>query len=193
MLLSSRKTLVVVVSLFFVLFFLAIASHFTYYTWDGSFSRAEFRLTFLASDGKPLEGVEMAVQNERGEQSFFYPVTNNTPTNKLRTGLDGVLIFNHVESYFPEFGGKCGRFLFLFPTGQCSAPLFYCKFIYKGKEVYRIRYTRLNQELWENGLRPIARKWKWPNDLPHHIRPDFLPRDEEQLEFPVYEKTIVIP
>src|SRR5947208_1820366 len=63
---------------------------------DGSYPQAEFQLIFKDSGGKPLEGVELRVEDQEGRNYFHYPVSDYLPGKVPTTGANGAIVFHHV-------------------------------------------------------------------------------------------------
>src|SRR5438128_2579811 len=87
---------------------LGLASGFTCYRWQGSFLHVEYRFRFRNREGGPVQGVTLAVYDERGRLAFGYPVSDFTQENALVSDARGELVFHHVKGG-PEFGGASCR------------------------------------------------------------------------------------
>src|SRR6266446_8354340 len=117
----SRVYIKVVAFVTLIVLSLGALSPFTFTRWQGSFLQGEFRLTFVDQDAKPIEGIQLRVEKENGEPSYYFPVTDYSPDNVPTADKQGLLKFHHICPHGPEFGGTYG-FLFLFiPVGKRSA------------------------------------------------------------------------
>lgn len=165
------------------------------YYWQGAFEQIEYRLTFQTRDASPVAGVELVVENDIGKRSYFYPVTDYDADHGLRSDTDGRIVFHHVTSHFPEFGGRCCECPI--PLGICSTPVFYCTFLHQGQVVYRVNFRDLQKEWQDNTSqrKVISIDWQWPKnrsgDFPNHLRPEHAPK-KEKIEFEIFEKKIAI-
>jgi hypothetical protein len=146
---------------------LGLASSSTCIIWDGGFCPAEYRITFRDSGGNAVPGVELRVENGQGSEFFHYPVTDYLPDQIPTSGDDGVLVFHHACYSGLEFSGRCWYLFFVIPMGEQRGPVYVCRFLYRGQEVYRIRYDDLSAGDW-NGNRSVKRRWKWP-DWPYQF------------------------
>src|SRR5262249_41742676 len=149
-----------------VFFGLGLLSTVTCVIWDGGFCRAEFRITFRDAQGRPVEGVELRVEDERGSEFFHYPVTDYLPGQVPAADADGTLVFHHATYSGLEFGGQSYYLFFVIPVGQHHGPTYVCRFLYRGREVYRVPYDDLNAEAWKGPT--VRRRWRWP-DWPYQV------------------------
>ncbi len=78
---------------------LAFASRATT-RWGGScgYNQLEYELTFKDPSGNPIEGVELNVEDERGNQFFCFPVTDYLPNRTPKYDEQGVMRFHHVAT-----------------------------------------------------------------------------------------------
>lgn len=144
---------------------LAIASLVETHVWDGGFRQAEYQLTLVDRAGKPVPGVELRVEGESGANFYHYPVTDYSPNSTLASNDKGVLTFHHVKLGGLEFGGKCSELFWIIPIGECNSPIFVCRFVADGKEIYRCKFNDLRSIATE-GSEPITRTWNWLDCLP---------------------------
>src|SRR5262249_3065671 len=73
--------------------------------WDGGYPVTEFQLTFVNPDGRPVEGVELRVENREGTNYFYYPVTDYLPGQTPTSDRNGLMEFHHVGRAI-EFHGR---------------------------------------------------------------------------------------
>src|SRR5262245_7296813 len=64
--------------------------------WDGSWDQEEYRFTFLDKQGKPVEGIELQVEDQAGSNFNHFPVTDYLPGKAPASGRDGVVVFHHA-------------------------------------------------------------------------------------------------
>jgi hypothetical protein len=135
---------------------LLLCSSMNCLVWDGGYPPAEFQATFTDEGGRPLEGVELRVEDREGHAYFHYPVTDYLPEHVPTSDRHGLMTFHHA-THGLEFGGKsCG----LFGFGETKAPQYVCRFVFRGEEVYRASYHDLND--WELSGEPVKRRWREP-------------------------------
>jgi len=153
---------------------------------EGGFPNAEFELTFLDSNGKPIPGVELRVESRLGEVDYIYPVTDFEQGHAPRSNEKGVMVFHHV-GHGLEFGADEWDLFFLIPMGNRLPPLFVCRFLLEGREVYRINFHELY------GLAPpgpgavrVTRRWKLPETL---RQPG---REEEDVDFRLVRHKVTV-
>jgi hypothetical protein len=159
---------------------------------DGAFSQGEYQLVFQDAAGTPVEGVRLQVVTAYGQDSFHYPVSDYTPSHVPASGADGALTFHHINKWHsPEYGGVCLHLFFFIPVGGgCHPPVYQCRCAYQGREVYRIRFNDLNEELPGPGRGPeVKRRWDAPSDSLPHFKNWAA---EGELTFPVLRKTIMV-
>lgn len=132
--------------------------------WDGGYLQAEYQITFQDPNGRPMEGVQLQVEDQRGHIFYHYPVTDFLPDRTPISDADGLMVFRHASDGM-EFGGKCW-FLFCFlPVEERSGPMYVCRFLYRGGEVYRVRYREMDswlQGTWDE-VEKVKRRWKRPD------------------------------
>jgi hypothetical protein len=127
--------------------------------WDGGFSEAEYRITFVDDNGQPIEGIKLKVQDKLGTVYYYYPVSDFSPSRTPTSDQSGVLVFHHVDTGV-EFGGRCAQLFWFFPIGQCNTPQFVCRFLLNDKDVYHCLYHELEHSA--KATNEIAsRTWKW--------------------------------
>lgn len=168
-----------------------------YLIWDGSFSTAEYQIQFVKLDGTPQKNVQLRVENENGEIAFNFPVSDYHSKRIPSSDSEGVITFHHVKRSV-EFSGKCRYMFLIIPVDekQCRAPVFYCRFYYKEKEVYAINYAELNMDFNAQSELPshtIHWKWpeEWPDGFPNKLRP-IGEENETEMLFPILRKRIVL-
>ncbi|MBX7073319.1 MAG: hypothetical protein K1X71_09240 [Pirellulales bacterium] len=129
--------------------------------WDGGFGQVEYQIRFVDSEGAPIPGVQLRVENEQGANFFHYPVTDYAEGRAPASGDDGVLTFHHVGGG-PEFSGRCTEW-FGICFGECNAPIFICRFLLDGKEVYRSKFNDMNANATQQ---QVLRVWNHMDWLP---------------------------
>ncbi len=131
--------------------------------WDGGYLLAEYQITFQDLDGRPVKGVQLHVEDQRGHIFYHYPVTDFLPDRVPISGADGLMIFHHANGGM-EFGGKCWLLFGLIPVEEHPGPVYLCRFLHRGQEVYRVRYGEMNS--WRRGtwdeVEKVKRRWKRP-------------------------------
>jgi len=144
--------------------------------WDGGYPQAEFRLTFVDSDGKPVEGIQLRVEDRDRHVFYHYPVTDYLPDRTPTSDRAGRMVFHHVSNAV-EFSGTIRFVYFLFPVVVERGPAFVCRFRHRGEEVYCVGFGELDswEGTWETGPKV---KWRWPPDWP----PQLLPGEDDLYE-----------
>jgi hypothetical protein len=158
----------------------------TYTVGDGLFPQAQFRIKFVDSIGKPIEGVQLAVIDASNKDSPYYPVSDYSRKQSLRSNANGVITFHHICGGI-EFSCHCCRLLWIIPIGSCSSPSYYCMFTWRSQVVYRCTYAELYRDVDLPHLRHVTMKWKVDEELLRLVR-----RDIEDETFPIIEKTITV-
>ena len=153
----------------------------------GAFAHAQYEFTFHTPDGAPLRGVRLQVVDDKGEDSFHYPVSDYSAGSAPTSDAQGVLTFHHVNREHPEWFGSGSYLFFLIPVGEgAHAPVYYCRFVHEGREVYKARYNDLDAEATAGG-ETVRRRWEAPRDSESHV----TAREDEQ-EFPLVRKAVVV-
>ncbi len=84
----------------------------------------------------------------------------------------GVMRFHHVSTAV-EWDDYGWELFWLIPIQTTCSPLFICRFVHRGKEVYRIPYGELPQWDWEGQsgeeVPKVARRWNWPAMTPPEL------------------------
>jgi len=127
--------------------------------WDGRFPAAEYQIAFQDSNGRPLVGVELQVEDESGRRCFGYPVTDYVPKGVLKSDEQGVITFHHV-SFGLEFGGRDTLLCGVFPIEKSEPPRYVCRFFYRDQEIWRTRFADLNRNCKDNDEQ-VVREWDW--------------------------------
>jgi hypothetical protein len=132
-----------------------------YMIWDGGYAPAEFQITFKDVSGKPVEGIELHVQDLEGHNYFHYPVTDYLPGQIPSSDKNGLIVFHHVSEAI-EFSCGCDYVFFVIPIEERRGPAFLCRFLHKGKEVYRSGFSELDswEGTWEQ-VPKVKRSWQW--------------------------------
>jgi hypothetical protein len=152
---------------------LAYASYLTT-QWGGScgYGQGEYELTFEDASGSPVEGVELKVEDERGDDFFCFPVTDYLPGHAPVSDQYGVMRFHHVSTGV-EWDNYGWELFWLVPVQKTRSPVFICRFVLQGKEVYRIPYAELERWDWEGRtgeqVPKVTRQWSWPAMTPAEI------------------------
>jgi hypothetical protein len=167
--------------------------------WDGGFKQAEFRIRFVDSSGRPVQGIKLAVNDASGKHSYCYPVPDYHEDSTPTTGGDGVMVFHHIN-LSPEYSGKVAYLFFLIPIGNRSPPVYYCQFSKQGELLCEVMfndyfgYSNRTRQEWSQ-LPKSRTELKTMNLVCHStVVADHLivqnRQMEEQVVFPVIEKTI---
>ena len=129
---------------------------------DGSYPQAEFQLTFNDTHGVALQGVELRLEDQEAHSYYHYPVIDYFPGNVPTSDRDGAMIFHHISDGI-EFSGTTTYWFGVWPTVGERAPVFLCRFLHNGQEVYRIGFRELCRSLGTSSPVPkVPRVWKWP-------------------------------
>jgi hypothetical protein len=130
--------------------------------WHGGYGQAEIQLSFRDAKGKPVEGVELRVEDRDGRECFHYPVNDYAPGQIPQSDRDGLMVLHHVSQGI-EFSESRVDLLFLIPIYVQPAPVFLCRFLHQGREVYRSSFSELDRrgEASEPGPE-VKRRWQWP-------------------------------
>jgi hypothetical protein len=116
------------------------------------------------SSGNPVEGVELRVEDERGKEFFCFPVTDYLPAHAPTSDEHGVMRFHHVSTAV-EWDDLGCKLFWLVPVRTTRSPVFICRFVHRGKEVYRIRYGELPDWDWPgrtwDDVPKVTRHWNW--------------------------------
>ena len=191
---KRRKTFLIIAVVFLVLLVLGPGNRMA---WSGSFSMAEHELEFTRPDGTPIQGVELSVEDAIGEKAFYYPVNDYTPRVRLLSGKDGLLTFHHVQQGV-EFSGTCRFLFFVLPvSGRCTSPEYFCRFTYRGAEVFRIKYSELNRAARTTDSALVKElKWRWPEGTPDRLSAEQITvhrgDEEETIQFPVIRRDVIL-
>jgi hypothetical protein len=131
--------------------------------WGGGYAQAEIQLSFRDAKGTPIEGVELRVEDRDGRECFYYPVSDYAPGQIPKSDHDGLMVLHHVSQGL-EFGGSQVDLFFLIPIDTQPAPVFLCRFLHQGREVYRSSFSELDRrgEASEPGPE-VKRRWQWPS------------------------------
>jgi hypothetical protein len=142
-----------------------ILSQFMVMDWDGSYGVAEFQMVFQDRDRQPVEGIELRVEDRRGRTFYHYPVTDYLPDQVPTSDSNGLMVFHHADSGI-EYGGRCWFLFGLFPVDERPGPVYVCRFLHRGGEVYRIPFRVLDS--WRRTgeqVPKVKRQWRrsdWP-------------------------------
>jgi hypothetical protein len=169
--------------------------------WCGAFSQVEYQLVFKDERGRPVVGIELAAEDEKGNLSFRYPVSDFTRVNALTSDADGVLMFHHVCNGI-EFGGKYTYKRGYMPAsyGKCSPPVFRVRCLFGAKEVYAFEFSALDSDfLKSTGAYPdskagpeVERLCYEPPEYPMTALDEGIEPKLQKYRFPVYRRLIVL-
>ena len=133
--------------------------------WDGGYSDAEYQITFKDQNGKPVEGIELRVEDRQGHIYHHYPVTDFLPGVIPSSDKNGLMVFHHHCYFAMEFSGRIRYVFFAIPVEEKRGPEFICRFLFRGNEIQRIPYDDVNgwrQGTWEE-VPKVKRLWKFPD------------------------------
>ncbi len=160
---SSRRvrSLRLLTGLLLAILLVGLISCMGYAVGDGGYNPNEFQVTFIDQSGKPVEGVELRVEDREGHPYFHYPVTDYLPDQIPTSDRDGVIVFHHVARGL-EFSIVWFDLFFLIPIDEKSAPYYVCRFLHDGKEVHRVPYHELDDlhVSWDEAPK-VKRIWRW--------------------------------
>jgi len=142
--------------------------------WAGSctYLQLEYELTFTDSLGKPIEGVELKVEDNRGKEFFCFPVTDYSPGQTPKSDKHGVMRFHHVQTgvEWDEYGWSLFGQFHIHTT---RSPVYICRFLHGGMEVRRVAYDELPRWDWPGqgweGVPKVTRRWNWSAMIPDQI------------------------
>jgi hypothetical protein len=143
--------------------------------WGCSYGylQIEHELTFLDPSGKPVEGVELKVEDQKGNEFFCFPVTDYLPGRAPKSDKDGVIRFHHVSTAV-EWDNYGWSLFWCFPVQTTRSPVYVCRFLRGGKEVHQVRYDRLPNWDWPGReweeVPKVKRWWNWSAMIPNEIR-----------------------
>jgi hypothetical protein len=157
-----RRIIVVMLAIGFLV---ALLSSSANECWDGSFAQAEYQLIFTDADGRPLQGIELRVEDSAGNDHRHFPVTDYVARNIPTSDEDGKLVFHHTCYGGLEFGGRCSHLLWFISVGDCESPRYVCRFMRDGREIYRCWFNDLN--LTARSSESIVKaNWDWTENTP---------------------------
>lgn len=158
---------------------LAFASYVTTY-WGGScgYDQFEFQITFKDSSGNAVEGVQLRVEDTRGNSVFCFPVTDYLPGRVPVSDNHGVMRYHHVSSgvEWDNYGWQC---FWSFNIMTRDSPQYTCRFLHGEKEVCWFPY-RVSPRDW-SGRETVKRRWNWAEMTPTEIVPRLDETDEEYI------------
>jgi len=137
---KSKNYLAIVISLLVVFGLLSLVPA---QRWQGSFLQVEYRFIFLDRNKQPVRNVTLTVDDEIGNRSNDFPVTDFHGDN-IKSDENGILIFHHLRSDGVELSGECHHLFFFIPLGQCQSPRYKCKFSLNSDIFYTIDFNELN-------------------------------------------------
>ncbi len=161
---------------------LAAASFLTTFSAAScGYGQREYQLTFENSRGKPVPGVDLKVEDERGNDFFCFPVTDYVPGRAPLSDEQGIMCFHHISTAV-EWDSIGGSLFGWITISTAPSPVFICRFLHRGKEVYRIPYGDLpdwdwGDQTWEEAPK-VKRQWNWTAVTPAEIVRD--PNESEQ-------------
>jgi hypothetical protein len=116
--------------------------------WIGQFTSGDYEFFFAEPNGTPVKGVQLEVTDKDGNKVYEFVVREYLENNTPESDDKGLLKF-HGNSM--RFGGTCWHLFWLIPVGTCDSPVFYVRFLYRGKEVEKHEYGELSQQLQKPG------------------------------------------
>jgi hypothetical protein len=128
---------------------------------DGGYGQGEFEITFRNSDGRPVPGIRLRVEDGSGREFFLYPVTDYLPDHVPTSDADGRMVFHHVSNGIEFSGGSCE--VFFVPVPVRRGPVFICRFLRGDQEVARMPFGELDRwdQFWE-AVPKSKRIWQTP-------------------------------
>jgi hypothetical protein len=170
---SAMRKVLTIVKLGAIVAVLAYASFITT-EWGGccSYLQLEYELTFIDADGNPIEGIELQVEDQSGNEFFCFPVTDYWPNRIPRTDEHGVMRFHHVRAG-AEWDNYGWSLFWLFPIPTTRSPVYICRFLHGEKEVHRVPFGELDDwdwpgQTWEQ-VPKVKRQFNWSAMIPNEI------------------------
>src|SRR5579859_1255662 len=172
------KNLLRVLPLFLVLGAIAgLLAYASYNTtrWGGSYGygQLEYELTFKDSTGNPIEGVELKVEDQTGDEFFCFPVTDYLPNRIPASDRHGLMRFHHVSTAV-EWDNYGWSLFWVFPVQTTRSPVYICRFLRGGKEVHRVAFGELPDWDWPGkgweDVPKVTQRWNWSAMIPNEIR-----------------------
>ncbi len=119
---------------------------------------------FVDSNGKPVQGVSLRVEDHNGNPCYRFPVTDFTPEHMPTSDREGKLTFHHVGVYadLTTFPGK--RRLF-----GITPPVYYCRFFKDGQEIYACTFHDLYLMSRTHEETQIEKDWDWSCVFGEHV------------------------
>jgi hypothetical protein len=154
--------------------------------WGGSYGygQIEHELTFVDTAGNPVEGIELRVEDQQGNEFFCFPVTDYLPGQTPKTDKDGVIRFHHVSTAV-EWDNYGWSLFWCFPVQTTKSPVYVCRFLRGNEELYGLRYDELPDWDWPGKgweeVPKVKRPWNWPTMIPKEIR--YKAEDTEESYF----------
>jgi hypothetical protein len=161
---------------------LAFASYKTTF-WGGScgYHQLEYELTFKDSSGNLIEGVQLKVEDQRGNPFFCFPVTDCSPDQIPKSDQHGVMRFHHVNNAV-EWDNYGWLLFWVIPIQTTKSPVYICRFLHDGREVHRVPYGALPHWDWPDRgwqeVPKVKRRWNWSVMMPA----DFVFRENDNYE-----------
>jgi hypothetical protein len=136
---------------------------------DGGYSQAEFQITFKDSSGNAIEGIDLRVEDQAGNNYFYYPVTDYGPGQTPSSDASGVMVFHHVANGL-EYSFRMWHCFWIFPVYEQRPPVFICRFLNRGQEVHRTTYSEVDwwRGTWDE-VPKVKRMWKWTSWPPAEL------------------------
>ena len=144
--------------------------------WVGHYLQAEYQITFQDPGGNPVEGIELRVEDPEGRDYFHFPVDDYLPGQAPTSDRNGLMVFHHVQRSV-ELTGRTYYVFFVIPIRDPGFPVFLCRFLYQGQEVYRVPFLDLERRdescdqvpMKDQGRSSVKRYWQppaWPEIEP---------------------------
>lgn len=133
--------------------------------WDGGFSSEEFRLRFMDTTGRPVQGVTLQVLTKAGGVCHLYPINEFLPDSSPVSDSDGRMVFHHASVHPCEFSGKVRENMLGMWFGTTDSPQYVCVFRLGEREVHRMTYRELRRPSKGSTPQEVKILWKhseWP-------------------------------
>jgi hypothetical protein len=158
---------------------------------DGEYPQVEWQIAFRDSNGLPVPGVRLRVEDLDGHEFFLYPVTDYLPDHIPMSDEAGRMVFHHVTNNV-EFSEKTCQVFFV-PIVVHRTPRYICRFLCGDTELARMPFGELIKwnELKSEAM--VKRQWKtpiWPtNELYETLDESFSQWDSRVQDCYDFDKT----
>ena len=140
---------------------LALIPTVTTVHWGGSFGQNEYQITFVDRNHQPVRGVELRVEDPVGHTYEVYPVSEYAPGRIPTSDERGLMMFHHIDRG-AEFHGMCHESFWGTRWGDCDSPVYVCRFLLRGHEIYRCTLSHLGRDRTDD---TVTREWDWRQEL----------------------------